>query len=415
MCVQTMKQQMNFKVKVVVPRPDSKGRFGRFGGRYVPEALIPALRELEASFEATRKDADFDARLAGLSRDFVGRPTPLYHAERLSKHFGNGNEIYLKREDLNHTGAHKINNSLGQALLCQRMGKKRVVAETGAGQHGVATATVCARLGLECVVYMGSKDIERQSLNVFRMKLLGAKVIPVDMGTSTLKDATSEAIRDWVTNVESTYYILGSAAGPHPYPLIVRSFQSIIGKETAGQCMTKWGGKPDYVVACVGGGSNAIGIFDAFLDDDDVRLIGVEAAGEGVDTDKHAATLTKGTPGVLHGSYSYMLQDEYGQVIDPHSISAGLDYPGIGPEHSFLKESGRASYHAITDNDALKAFELLSKIEGIIPALETSHAIAYSQTLCKSITNKKIVVNLSGRGDKDVNTVISLQNTMKAT
>lgn len=324
----------------------------------------------------------------------------LCHAKRLSHHYGNQNKIYLKREDLNHTGAHKINNALGQALLCQHMGKKRVVAETGAGQHGVATATVCAQLGLECVVYMGENDIKRQSLNVHRMKLLGAKVIPVTMGTATLKDATSEAMRDWVTNVENTFYILGSAAGPHPYPLIVRTFQSVIGKETLDQCIEKWGGKPDYVVACVGGGSNAIGIFDAFLDDANVKLMGVEAAG--------AATLTNGTPGYLHGSYSYMLQDDYGQVIEPHSISAGLDYPGIGPEHSHLKDCGRASYHTITDAGALEAFGLMSKIEGIIPALETAHAVAFLETLCRDVCGKRIIVNCSGRGDKDVDTVMSL-------
>lgn len=425
-----MRLQMNFKSKpnvvrcnaarkVIGPRPDARGRFGKFGGQYVPEALIPALRELEASFDESRTDTSFLDELNNTLTDYVGRATPLYFAERLTEHYrkntGNYNQIYLKREDLNHTGSHKLNNSLGQAMLCKRMGKKRVVAETGAGQHGVATATVCARLGLECVVYMGAKDIQRQELNVFRMRLLGATVVPVTMGTATLKDATSEAIRDWVTNVESTYYIIGSVCGPHPYPLIVRTFQSVISRETLLQCMMKWGGRPDYIVACVGGGSNAIGIFDAFIDDWDVELIGVEAGGFGVDTDKHAATLTKGSPGVLHGALSYLLQDDEGQIIDPHSISAGLDYPSIGAEHAYLKDIGRVSYYPVTDNEALQAFELLSKIEGIIPALETSHAIAYLQTLCKTITNKKIVVNLSGRGDKDVNTVISLQNTMNAT
>lgn len=395
--------------KAIGPRPDARGRFGKFGGQYVPEALVPALRELETNFHEARADASFTNELDSTLTDYIGRETPLYFAERLSEHHrkltGNDNEIYLKREDLNHTGSHKANNSLGQAMLCKRMGKKRVVAETGAGQHGVATATVCARLGLECVVYMGAKDIQRQEQNVFRMRLLGATIVPVTMGTATLKDATSEAIRDWVTNVETTYYIIGSVCGPHPYPLIVRSFQAVIGRETLLQCMMKWGGRPDYVVACVGGGSNAIGIFDAFIDDWDVELIGVEAGGLGVDTDKHAATLTKGSPGVLHGALSFLLQDDEGQIIDPHSISAGLDYPSIGAEHAYLKDIGRVSYFPATDKEAVDAFKLLSKIEGIIPALETSHAIAYLGTLCKSVTNKRIVVNLSGTGWKDINTV----------
>ncbi|KXZ56428.1 hypothetical protein GPECTOR_1g381 [Gonium pectorale] len=344
----------------------------------------------------------------GILKDYVGRETPLYHAVRLSEHFktadGGHAEIYLKREDLNHTGAHKINNSLGQALLCKRLKKQRIIAETGAGQHGVATATVCARLGLKCIVYMGAKDMERQALNVFRMRLCGAEVRPVHSGTATLKDATSEAIRDWVTNVETTHYILGSAAGPHPYPMMVREFQSIIGKETRQQCQEKWGGAPDIVMACVGGGSNAIGIFNEFVNDLNVRLIGVEAGGEGVNTTKHAATLTMGTPGVLHGSYSYLLQDDDGQIIDPHSISAGLDYPGIGPEHSFLKDIRRAEYYAVTDTEALEGFQLLSKLEGIIPALETSHAIAYLEKLVPTLKNgQRVVINCSGRGDKDVN------------
>lgn len=346
-------------------------------------------------------------------KDYVGRPSPLYHAERLSDYYrrpdGTGPDIYLKREDLNHTGAHKINNSLGQALLCLRMGKKRIIAETGAGQHGVATATVCARAGLECIIYMGAKDMERQALNVFRMRLLGAEVRPVHSGTATLKDATSEAIRDWVTNVESTHYILGSVAGPHPYPMMVRDFHACIGQETRRQALEQWGGKPDVLVACVGGGSNAMGLFHEFIDDSEIRIIGVEAGGEGVNTPKHAATLTKGKPGVLHGSYSYLIQDDEGQVIDPHSISAGLDYPGVGPEHSFLKEMGRAEYHAVTDQEALDAFQRLSCLEGIIPALETSHAIAYLEKLCPELPNgTKVVISCSGRGDKDVNTAAKL-------
>ena len=338
-------------------------------------------------------------------RDFVGRATPLYHAERLSEHYQH--DIYFKREDLNHTGAHKINNALGQVLLAKRMNKRRIIAETGAGQHGVATATVCARFGFECVVYMGATDIERQSLNVFRMKLLGAEVRPVHSGTATLKDATSEAIRDWVTNVENSHYILGSAAGPHPYPMMVRDFHSCIGRETRQQCMERFGDKPDILVACIGGGSNAMGLFNEFVDDDDIRLIGVEAAGEGTTTLKHAATLTKGQPGVLHGSFSYLLQDDDGQVEEPHSISAGLDYPGVGPEHSFLKDFGRAEYYSATDDEALEAFQFVSKLEGIIPALETSHAFAYLNQLCPTLTERmKIVINCSGRGDKDVNTAM---------
>lgn len=393
-------------------RPDPSGRFGKFGGRYVPETLIPALQELEAAYAEAQADPAFQAELDSILKDYVGRETPLYYAERLSKQYqrpdGSMPHIYLKREDLNHTGAHKINNSLGQALLCLRMNKKRIIAETGAGQHGVATATVCARLGLKCIVYMGAKDMERQSLNVFRMRLLGAEVRPVHFGTATLKDATSEAIRDWVTNVETTHYILGSAAGPHPYPMMVRNFQSVIGRETRRQCLEKWGGKPDILLACVGGGSNAIGLFNEFVDDEDVRLIGVEAGGEGVHTKKHAATLTKGSPGVLHGSFSYLLQDADGQVIDPHSISAGLDYPGIGPEHSFLMDVGRAEYYAVTDEHAMEGFQMLSRMEGIIPALETSHAIAYLDELCPTLPNNtRVVINCSGRGDKDVNTAIN--------
>eukprot|EP00879_Flechtneria_rotunda_P000582 GHRR01000690.1.p1 GENE.GHRR01000690.1~~GHRR01000690.1.p1 ORF type:complete len:478 (+),score=148.15 GHRR01000690.1:71-1435(+) len=392
-------------------RPDTAGRFGKFGGKYVPETLIPALADLEVEYKEAMADPSFQATLDFALKEYVGRETPLYFAERLSEHYkrpdGSMPHIYLKREDLNHTGAHKINNALGQALLCKRMGKNRIIAETGAGQHGVATATVCARLGLQCIVYMGAKDMERQALNVFRMRLMGAEVRPVLYGTATLKDATSEAIRDWVTHVETTHYILGSAAGPHPYPMMVRDFQSVIGKETRKQCLERFGGKPDVVLACVGGGSNAMGIFHEFVDDKDVRLIGVEAGGEGVSTSKHAATLTKGTPGVLHGSYSYLLQDSEGQVIDPHSISAGLDYPGIGPEHSFLKDIGRAEYYAVTDAEALEGFKRMSQLEGIIPALETSHAIAHLEKLCPTLPDGcKVVLNTSGRGDKDVNTVI---------
>ncbi|XP_057851307.2 tryptophan synthase beta chain 1 [Cryptomeria japonica] len=397
---------MNLKVK----RPDEFGRFGKYGGKYVPETLMYALSEFEAAFNLFKEDQAFQQELDGILKDYVGRESPLYFAERLTKHYrrsDGGPDIYLKREDLNHTGAHKINNAVAQALLAKRIGKKRIIAETGAGQHGVATATVCARFGLQCVVYMGAQDMERQALNVFRMRLLGAEVRPVHSGTATLKDATSEAIRDWVTNVESTHYILGSVAGPHPYPMIVREFHAVIGKETRRQAMEKWGGKPDILVACVGGGSNAMGLFDEFVDDESVRLIGVEAAGFGLDSGKHAATLTKGEVGVLHGAMSYLLQDEDGQIIEPHSISAGLDYPGVGPEHSFLKDIGRAEYYSVTDQEALDAFQRLSRLEGIIPALETSHALAYLEKLCPTLPDgTKLVLNCSGRGDKDVQTAI---------
>jgi tryptophan synthase beta chain len=391
-------------------RPDSLGRFGKFGGKYVPETLMPALSELETAYQKYRDDAGFQTELQSLLRDYVGRPSPLYFAERLTEHYarpdGTGAQIYLKREDLNHTGAHKINNALAQVLLAKRMGKQRIIAETGAGQHGVATATVCARFGLDCVIYMGIHDMQRQALNVFRMKLMGAEVRPVEAGTGTLKDATSEAIRDWVTNVETTHYILGSVAGPHPYPMIVRDFHAIIGKETRVQCQEKWGGLPDILLACVGGGSNAIGLFHEFVDESSIRLIGVEAAGEGVNTEKHAATLTLGRVGVLHGAMSYVLQDDDGQVIEAHSISAGLDYPGVGPEHSFLKDLQRAEYYSVTDKEALEGFQRLSRLEGIIPALETSHAIAYLETLCPQLSGSpRIVINCSGRGDKDVQTV----------
>jgi tryptophan synthase beta chain len=377
-------------------------RFGRFGGRFVPETLITAIDELTAVYEAAAGDPSFWAELEALWKDYVGRPTPLYRADRLGEAAG-GVEVWLKREDLNHTGAHKINNALGQVLLARRMGKKRIIAETGAGQHGVATATVCALFGLECVVYMGEEDVRRQALNVFRMRLLGAEVRPVGSGTRTLKDATNEAIRDWVTNVTDTHYIIGSVVGPHPYPKMVRDFQSIIGIETRQQILERTGRLPAVVVACVGGGSNSMGIFHPFVEDKDVVLVGVEAAGEGIGTPRHAATLTLGKPGVLHGTHSYLLQDEHGQVAAAHSISAGLDYPGVGPEHSYLKETGRATYVSATDAEALNAFQTLARTEGIIPALESSHAIA---CLLRDGAGwaglGPVVVCLSGRGDKDV-------------
>ncbi|MCU0534296.1 MAG: tryptophan synthase subunit beta [Hydrococcus sp. Prado102] len=408
-------QDINPKITPNATRPDSLGRFGQFGGKYVPETLMPALAELETAYEQYRFDPSFQNELKALLRDYVGRPSPLYFAERLTARYarpdGTGAQIYLKREDLNHTGAHKINNALAQVLLAKRMGKKRIIAETGAGQHGVATATVCARFGLECVIYMGVQDMERQKLNVFRMKLLGATVSPVEAGTGTLKDATSEAIRDWVTNVETTHYILGSVAGPHPYPMMVRDFHGVIGKETRIQAAQKWNGLPDILLACVGGGSNAIGLFHEFVNESNVRLIGIEAAGEGVDTEKHAATLTYGRIGVLHGAMSYLLQDDDGQVIEAHSISAGLDYPGVGPEHSYLKETRRAEYYSVTDKQALEAFERVARLEGIIPALETAHAFAYLETLCPQLEGSpRIVINCSGRGDKDVQTVANLKS-----
>lgn len=396
-------------------QPDSLGRFGQFGGKYVPETLMSALSELETALTKYRDEPDFQQEFQDLLRNYVGRPTPLYYAERLSQHYarpdGTGAKIYLKREDLNHTGAHKINNALGQVLLAKRMGKQRIIAETGAGQHGVATATVCARFGLECVIYMGIHDMQRQALNVFRMNLMGAEVRPVEAGTGTLKDATSEAIRDWVTNVETTHYILGSVAGPHPYPMMVRDFQAIIGQETRRQAQDQWGGLPDILLACVGGGSNAMGLFHDFVQEPSVRMIGIEAAGEGVETAKHAATLTKGRVGVLHGAMSYVLQDEDGQIVEAHSISAGLDYPGVGPEHSYLQDSDRAEYYSVTDQQALAAFQRLSQLEGIIPALETSHAIAYLETLCPQLTGSPhLVICCSGRGDKDVQTVAQFLN-----
>lgn len=385
--------------------PDKLGHFGRYGGRFVPEILIPALDELTEAYKKYKNDKEFLTELDYYLREYVGRPTPLYFASRLTEELG-GAKIYLKREDLCHTGAHKLNNVMGQILLARRMGKLRIIAETGAGQHGVATATACALFGLQCHVYMGVEDMERQALNVFRMRLLGAEVIPVTSGTQTLKDATSEAIRDWVTNVRNTHYIIGSVVGPHPYPMMVRDFQSVIGRETKQQIIEKEGRLPDYVIACVGGGSNAMGIFYPFAEDSSVKLIGVEAAGEGINTNRHCATLNLGSPGVLHGSMSYLLQNEDGQVQLTHSISAGLDYPGVGPEHSYLKDSGRATYAYVTDSEALEGFQLLSKTEGIIPALEPSHAIAYVRKFAPTLgKNEIVVVCLSGRGDKDVHTV----------
>ena len=385
--------------------PDEQGHFGDFGGKFVPETLMAALEELETAYAAVKEDPDFQAKLGHLLDTYAGRPTPVYFAENLTRHCG-GAKIYLKREDLAHTGAHKINNALGQALLAQSMGKKRIIAETGAGQHGVASATACARLGLDCIVYMGAEDVQRQSLNVFRMRLLEAEVISVESGTRTLKDAINEAIRDWVTNVETTHYLIGSVVGPHPYPMLVRDFQRIIGVEARQQMLDTTGHLPDYIVACVGGGSNAIGAFHAFLNDDGVKLVGVEAAGEGIDSDRHSATLTAGRTGVLHGSKSYLLQDEHGQVHETHSISAGLDYPGVGPEHSYLKESGRASYTGVTDPQALEGFHLLCRTEGIIPALEPSHAIYHAAQLARDLPqDQTILVCLSGRGDKDIDIV----------
>jgi len=388
---------------VEAPVPSDMTRFGSFGGRYVPETLIAALDELEAAYQEARTDPRFREELEALLKDYVGRPTPLFRARRLEARAGRG-PIYLKREDLNHTGAHKVNNTVGQALLARRMGKKRIIAETGAGQHGVATATACALFDLQCVVYMGEEDVERQALNVFRMELLGAEVRAVGSGTKTLKDATNEAIRDWVTNVEDTHYIIGSVVGPAPFPRMVRDFQAVIGRETRRQVLELEGRLPAQVVACVGGGSNAMGIFHAFVEDGDVELIGVEAAGEGIASGRHSASLTAGAPGVLHGALSYLLQNEDGQVAPAHSVSAGLDYPGVGPEHAFLKDSGRARYVAVDDDQALSAFHLLSELEGIIPALETAHAVAFLLTEEGEGTQKEgpVVLCLSGRGDKDV-------------
>ncbi len=385
--------------------PDDKGYFGDYGGRFVPETLMPVLDELTAAYAAAKADAAFWAEFDSLSRDYSGRPTPLYLAEKLTRQFG-GARIFLKREDMAHTGAHKINNALGQGLLARRMGKRRIIAETGAGQHGVATAAVCAMLGLECIIYMGEEDVRRQSLNVFRIKLMGAEVRPVSSGSRTLKDAINEAIRDWVTNARDTYYLLGSVVGPYPYPMMVRDFQSIIGKEARQQILDKSGRLPDYIIACVGGGSNAIGIFYPFLDDKEVKLIGVEAAGRGLNTGEHAASLVAGRVGVLHGTKSYVLQDDGGQIRETHSISAGLDYPGVGPEHSYLKDTGRATYVAVNDKEALDGFQLLCRIEGIIPALEPAHAIFHAVKIAGSLSKEQIIIiNLSGRGDKDMGIV----------
>jgi len=389
-------------------QPDSKGHFGPYGGVFVAETLVAALDELKREYEAAKRDPDFLAEYHYELRHYVGRPSPIYHAKRWSEMLG-GAQIYLKREDLNHTGAHKINNTIGQALLARRMGKKRVIAETGAGQHGVASATVAARYGMECVVYMGAEDIKRQSPNVFRMKLLGAKVVAVESGSKTLKDALNEAMRDWVTNIESTFYILGTAAGPHPYPMLVRDFQCVIGDECLVQMPEMIGRQPDAVIACVGGGSNAIGIFYPYIPIAGVRLIGVEAGGRGIASGQHAATLSAGTPGVLHGFRSYLMQDGNGQIIETHSISAGLDYPGVGPEHAWLKDTGRAEYVSIDDDEALAAFHNLCRFEGIIPALESSHALAHAAKIAPTMDKDQVLlVNLSGRGDKDINTVAKL-------
>ena len=388
--------------------PTEDGRFGDYGGRFVAETLIHALDELTGLYESVSRDPAFQAALAQELKDYVGRPTPLYRADRLTEHAG-GARIYLKREDLNHTGAHKINNTVGQAMLAARMGKTRLIAETGAGQHGVATATVAARLGLDCRVYMGSEDIARQSINVYRMKLLGAEVAPVTAGSRTLKDAMNEAMRDWVTNVDDTHYIIGSVAGPHPYPMLVRDFQAVIGKEARDQCLAVEGRLPDLLVACVGGGSNAMGLFHPFVDDDGVDIVGVEAGGEGLATGRHAAPLNAGTPGVLHGSRTYLMDDSSGQIAQTHSISAGLDYPGVGPEHSYWKDLGRARYASVTDDEALAAFRVLNQTEGIMPALESSHAVAWA--LCEAARRPLediILVNLSGRGDKDIHTVAGI-------
>jgi tryptophan synthase beta chain len=389
-------------------QPDSSGHFGPYGGSFVAETLTHALRELQQAYEECRRDHAFVAEFRHELKHFVGRPSPIYHAARLSREIG-GAQIHLKREDLNHTGAHKVNNTIGQALLARRMGKRRVIAETGAGQHGVATATVCARYGIECVVYMGSVDVRRQSPNVYRMNLLGATVVPVESGSRTLKDALNEALRDWVTHVENTFYIIGTVAGPHPYPTMVRDFQSVIGEECLQQMLEQVGRQPDAVIACVGGGSNAMGIFHPYIAHEGTRLIGVEAAGRGLASAHHAASLCAGSPGVLHGNRTYLLQNDDGQIVETHSISAGLDYPGVGPEHAYLKDSGRAEYVAITDEEALAAFHRLCRTEGIIPALESSHAVAHAMTLAATMRpDQHLLVNLSGRGDKDIGTVADL-------
>ena len=389
--------------------PDERGHFGIYGGRFVSETLMQALDELRDAYEKFSQDKDFQAQFDADLAYYVGRPSPLYHAERLSRETG-GAQIFLKREDLNHTGAHKINNTIGQALLARAMGKHRVIAETGAGQHGVATATVAARFGMECVVYMGAEDIERQAPNVYRMKLLGAEVVPVTSGSKTLKDALNEAMRDWVTNVDNTFYIIGTVAGPHPYPQMVRDFQSVIGREARSQILDMTGRLPDALVACVGGGSNAIGLFHPFLDDESVAMYGVEAAGDGLETGHHAAPLCAGEPGVLHGNRTYLMEDKGGQIIETHSVSAGLDYPGVGPEHSWLKDIGRVNYTAVTDNEALQAFHQLTRVEGIIPALESSHAVAYAIQLAAGMKpEQNLIINLAGRGDKDINTIARIE------
>ncbi len=385
--------------------PDERGHFGPYGGLFVSETLIEPIKALNTAYQKYRDDADFMAELDADLQHYVGRPSPLYHAERWSKKLG-GAQIYLKREDLNHTGAHKVNNTIGQALLAKRMGKTRIIAETGAGQHGVATATVAARLGLECVIYMGAVDVQRQALNVYRMKLLGATVVPVESGSKTLKDALNEALRDWVTHVDDTFYIIGTVAGPHPYPAMVRDFQTIIGREAKQQCLAQTGGLPNALVACVGGGSNAIGLFHPFIDDEDVKMFGVEAAGDGIETGRHSAPLCAGRPGVLHGNRTYLMADDDGEIIETHSISAGLDYPGVGPEHAWLKDIGRADYVNITDTEAVVGFHELTRTEGIIPALESSHAIAYTSKVAPTMKKEEIIiVNLSGRGDKDMHTM----------
>jgi len=389
--------------------PDARGHFGRFGGLFVAETLMGPLRELHEAYEHFSRNADFQKEFDADLQHYVGRPSPVYHAERWSREIG-GAQIWLKREDLNHTGAHKVNNTIGQALLASRMGKTRIIAETGAGQHGVATATVAARLGLECVVYMGAEDIQRQAANVYRMKLLGAEVVPVTSGSRTLKDALNEAMRDWVTHIDDTFYIIGTVAGPHPYPAMVRDFQAIIGREARAQMLEAAGRLPDVLVACVGGGSNAIGLFHEFLNDREIEIHGVEGGGEGIDTGRHAAPLCAGTPGVLHGNRTYLMSDPDGQIIETHCISAGLDYPGVGPEHAWLKETGRAQYHSVTDDEALAAFHALTRIEGIIPALESSHALAHAAKLAATRSPDEIIlVNLSGRGDKDIHTVAALE------
>lgn len=399
----------NTDIESLKNMPDERGHFGSYGGRFVAETLMGPLQELEEAYKKYLNDAEFMAEYEYELKHYVGRPSPLYHAKRWSEELG-GAQIYLKREDLNHTGAHKINNTVGQALLAKRMGKRRIIAETGAGQHGVATATVAARYGMECIVYMGSEDIKRQAINVYRMKLLGATVMPVEAGSKTLKDALNEAMRDWVTNIDDTFYIIGTVAGPHPYPAMVRDFNAIVGREARQQCQEQTGRLPDTLIACIGGGSNAIGLFHAFLDDKEIAIYGVEAAGDGIETGRHAAPLNAGQVGVLHGNRTYLVEDSYGQIIETHSISAGLDYPGVGPEHAWLKDIGRVDYVSATDDEALKAFHYLTLIEGIIPALESSHALAYTSKLAHGMDKDAIIItNLSGRGDKDIHTVAELE------